>query len=99
MKVQHLVQNSHTLRVIQTQVILFLKSISERGGFRHRTTLNDLIFFFGFWVDLEIQFQSHWMSDPPFSDIEFKNKMDWVWTTLKLVQFAISIGTELNGEV
>ena len=23
------------------------------------------------------------MSDPTFSDIDFKNKMAWVWTTLK----------------
>jgi len=24
------------------------------------------------------------MSDPPLSDIDFKNKMTWVWTTLKI---------------
>ena len=24
------------------------------------------------------------MSDPPLSDIDFKNKMAWVWTTLNL---------------
>ena len=47
---------------------------------------------------IEIQFPSRSMSDPPLSDIDFKNKMDWVWTTLKLFQFAISIGTGLNGE-
>ena len=29
-----------------------------------------------------VQFQSRCMSDPPFSDIDFKNKMAWVWTTL-----------------
>jgi len=23
------------------------------------------------------------MSDPPLSDMDFKNKMDWVWTILK----------------
>ena len=22
------------------------------------------------------------MSDPPLSDIDFRNKMDWIWTTL-----------------
>jgi len=27
------------------------------------------------WIDLEIQFQSRSMSDPTFSDIDFKNKM------------------------
>ena len=25
------------------------------------------------------------MSDPPLSDIDFKNKMAWVWTTLKII--------------
>ena len=24
------------------------------------------------------------MPDPPLSDIDFKNKMAWVWTTLKI---------------
>ena len=49
----------------------------------HRTTLdlNDLIFN-RFWVDLEIQFQSRSISDPPPSDIDFKSKMAWIWTTL-----------------
>ena len=27
------------------------------------------------------------MSDPPLSDIDFKNKMVWVWTTFKADQF------------
>ena len=30
-----------------------------------------------------IQFQSRCMSVPTLSDIDFKNKMIWVWTTLK----------------
>ena len=30
-----------------------------------------------------IEIQSRSMSDPTFSDIDFKNKMAWVWTTLK----------------
>jgi len=42
-----------TLRVVHTQVILFLKSMSERGG----------------------------------SDIDFENKMAWVWTILKTAGF------------
>ena len=29
-----------------------------------------------------IQIQSRSMSDPLLSDIDFKNKMAWVWTTL-----------------
>ena len=31
-----------------------------------------------------IQIQSRSMSDPRHSDIDFKYKMAWVWTTLKL---------------
>ena len=30
-----------------------------------------------------IQIQSRSMSDPTFSDIDFKIKMAWIWTTLK----------------
>ena len=30
-----------------------------------------------------IQIQSRSMPDPPLSDIDFKNKMAWLWTTLK----------------
>ena len=30
---------------------------------------------------LKIQIQSRSMSDPPLSDIDFKNKMAWIWTT------------------
>ena len=26
------------------------------------------------------------MTDPPLSDIDFKNKMAWVWTTLKSIK-------------
>ena len=52
---------------------------------RHRTTLNlNEIIFNRFGVDLEIQFQSRCMSDPTISDIDFTNKMAWVWTTLKI---------------
>ena len=39
--------------------------------------LNNAIFN-RFWVDSEIQYQSRSMSDPPFSDIDFKNKMAWL---------------------
>ena len=30
--------------------------------------------------DQEIQFQSRSLSDPPLSDIDFKNKTTWVWS-------------------
>ena len=33
---------------------------------------------------LKIQIQSRYMPDRPLSDIDFKNKMAWVWTTLKI---------------
>ena len=40
-----------------------------------------------FYIDLKsieaYVMQSRSMSDPPLSDIDFKNKMAWVWTTLK----------------
>ena len=33
-----------------------------------------------------IQIRSRSMSDPTFSDIDFKNKMAWVWTILNFYQ-------------
>ena len=32
------------------------------------------------------------MSDPPFSDIDFKNEMTWVQTTLKTVEHLVFSG-------
>ena len=58
-----------------------------------------------YWVDLEIhqwiiiQLQSA-MSDPNLSDIDFKNKMVRVWTTLKIVVLNrnfISVLSVING--
>ena len=48
--------------------------MSEKGRIRHKTTLNlnDAIFN-RLWIDLEIQFQIRSMSDPIFSDIDFKD--------------------------
>ena len=55
-----------------------------KSRIRHRTTLNiNQIIFKRFRVDPEIHFQSRSMSDPSFSDIDFKNKMVSVLTTLK----------------
>ena len=69
------------LRVVQTQTVLFLKSMSERGDSKS--------------IEGEIiQIQSRPMSDPPLSDIDFKNKMVLVWTTLKnIVHFNILFGS------
>ena len=51
---------------------------------RLETTLNIIDFVSSrFLLDLESKFQSRSMSDPSNSDIDFKNKMAWVWTTLK----------------
>ena len=49
---------------------------------RHRTTpkLHDE-FLDRLEIDWKFKF-SRSMSDPPLSDIDFKNKMAWVWTTL-----------------
>ena len=66
-------KTSSHLRVVQTQTILFLKPLSERVGSdieQHRI-LNDLKTL----LDDAIQIQSRSMSDPPLSDIDFKNKM------------------------
>jgi len=32
-----------------------------------------------------VEIQSRSMSDPPLSDIYFKNKMSWIWTALKKI--------------
>ena len=56
----------------------------EMGRIRHKTTLNLYkVILNRFEVDLEIQFQRRCMSDPTLSDIDFRDKMAWVWTTLK----------------
>ena len=61
------------LRVVHNQAILFLKLMSERGGSDIYTLkLNDE------FLDDVTQIQSRSMSDPPPSDICFKNKMAWV---------------------
>ena len=31
-----------------------------------------------------VEIQNRSMSDPPLSDLDFKNKMAWVWITLKV---------------
>ena len=52
---------------------------------RHWTTLNfNGGIFNWFWVNLKIQFQSRSMLNPTVSDIDFKNTIAWVWTTLNL---------------
>ena len=54
-----------------------------KSRIRHLTTLNlNEATLNRFWLDLESQFQSRLASDPTFSDIDKKNKMAWVWTTL-----------------
>ena len=82
--------------VVQEKTVLDFKGSSDPSHFifeinvgksriRHLTTLNlNEATLNRFWLDLEIQFQSRPVSDPTFSDIDFKNKMAWVWTTLKI---------------
>ena len=60
-----------------------------KSRIRHRTILNFE------WHNLKsilkihfIQIRSRSMSDPTFSDIDFKNKMAWVWTILKVKLFS-----------
>ena len=49
--------------------------------------LNSLLEYHNFSIDsksIEDEvIQSRSMSDPPLSEFDFKNKMAWVWTTLK----------------
>ena len=76
------------LRVVQTKAILFAKSMSEGFGsdierFWNTMTLSSIYS----WSIQKfiVPFQSRWMSDPTLSEIDFKNKMTWVWTTLNLL--------------
>ena len=53
--------------------------------FRHRTTPNlNEVNFQNYFKKMLFQIQSRSTSDPTLSDIDFKNEMTWVWTTLKL---------------
>ena len=75
------------LRVVQTQAILFLKSMSEWDGSDIERLRNWMMNFSIDSIPIEdevIQIQFRSMSDPTLSDIDFKNKMVWVRTTLKL---------------
>ena len=50
-------------------------SLAPKQAFLVKTTKP-----FYFWN----RFQSHWMSEPTLSDIDFKNQMACVWTMLKI---------------
>ena len=57
-----------------------------KSRIRHKTTLNlNYIIFNWLRVGQGFQFQSRSMSNPTLSDIDFKNKLAWVWSTLKYV--------------
>ena len=43
-----------------------------------------------------IQIQSRSMSDPTLSDIDYENKMAWVWTTLKTQQMLKEMRVDSN---
>ena len=40
-------------------------------------------------ADDVIQIQSRSLSDPPLSEIDFKNKIAWVWTNLNILGWAL----------
>ena len=79
------VSSSFRLRVVHTLAISFLKSMSESVG-------SDIERLWNWMMNLQIdsksievnviQIESRSLSDPPRSDIDFKNKMAWNWTTL-----------------
>ena len=71
-------------KILYHQTILFSKPMSEKIGSDIERIWN--------WISRSIQsrlkmasfkFSIAFMSDPTFSDIDFENKMAWVWTTLK----------------
>ena len=66
------------LRVVQTQASLFLKSMSEWGGYDRERHWIWMMNFFKSIEDDVIQIQSRSMSDPSLSDIDFEYKMAWV---------------------
>ena len=75
------------LRVVPKLAILYLKSLSERVGFdiqRHWNWMMNIKIVSKLIEDGIIQIHSRSMSDPTISDIDFTNKMAWVWTTLKI---------------
>ena len=75
-------------RVAHTQPILFLKSMSERGGSDMERL--KIWIFNRFWVDLEIHHsisESLYVGSVSFRHW-FKIKMAWVWTTLKTETFS-----------
>ena len=87
------------LRLVQTQVILFLKS----GRNKSDPTYNDAEI--KWWISRstpnllkKTSFQSRSMSDPPFSEIDFRNKMALVRTTLnsRYFHFADRISGSTN---
>ena len=76
--------------VDQTQAILFLNSMSERG----ESDIERLwTWKMDFWIDSKLiedannQIHSRSMSDSPHSDIDFKNKMACVLTVASFFVF------------
>ena len=52
-----------------------------KGRIRHRTTTNFEWRHFQSILKADfIQIESRSKSEPPLSDIDFKNKMPWIWT-------------------
>ena len=74
------------LRVVQTLSHFIFEINVVKSRIRHGTNLklNDE-FLDRLKIDRMIQIQNRSMSDPTLSNIDFKNKMAWVWTTLKSV--------------
>jgi len=72
-------------RLVQIQAILFWNSMAQRDGYDIQRLWNWMM---KFKIDSKsteddiIQIQSRSMSDPPLCAIDFKNKMEWVWSPL-----------------
>ena len=86
-----------TLRVVFTKAILCLKSMSERDGYDIQRLCNWMMNFKIESKTIEddiLLILSRSMSDPSLSDIDFKNKMALVWTTLKCFHRTFNAGVK-----
>ena len=79
-------------RLVQTQAILFFNQCRKRSDpTKNDSEMMNFSIESKLIEDNVIQIQSRSMSDPLLSDIDFKNKTAWVWTTLNIS--IITVGT------
>ena len=75
---------THNSWVLWIVHLIFEINVGE-GRIRHRTTPKFNFLIDSKWIeDGVIWIWSSSISDPTVTDIDFKNKLAWVWTTLKI---------------